>query len=169
MRHSTRLATLLAASAIAAGLWVLPSEAQRADPARTAAARELVEATGGIAMAEKAIDEMLTGIVNSMRQTNPVSAAEFERMMRTVLSPSSPKVRAYLQEIMDVTVTLYAEKFTVEEMRQLSAFHRSAVGKKFQSVMPEAMSRMAPAMMKFQSSIMPDVQAASQQMMQGRR
>ncbi len=167
MRGSTRFAALLVATAISASLWVLPSQAQRPDAARLAAARELVEATGGIAMAEKAIDEMLAGIINSMRQTNPAGAAEFERVMRTILSPSSPKVRAYLQEIMDVTITLYAEKFTVEEMRQLSVFHRSPVGKKFQSVVPEAMSRMAPAMMKFQGGIMPDVQDASRQMMEG--
>jgi len=162
MKRSTKLATLLVATAIAAGLWVLPSEAQRPDAARMTAARDLVEATGGVAMAEKAIDEMLAGIISSMRQSNPGAAADFERVMRTILSPSSPKVKAYLQEIMDVTVNLYAEKFTVDEMKELAAFHRSPVGKKFQNVVPEAMSRMAPAMMKFQTNIMPDVQGAMQ-------
>jgi uncharacterized protein len=162
MRRSPKLASLLVATVIAAGLWVLPSEAQRPDAARMAAARDLVEATGGVAMAEKAIDEMLAGIINSMRQSNPGAAGDFERVMRTILSPSSPKVKAYLQEIMDVTVNLYAEKFTVEEMKELAAFHRSPVGKKFQNVVPEAMSRMAPAMMKFQTGIMPDVQGAMQ-------
>jgi hypothetical protein len=155
-------ATLLVATAIAAGLWALPSEAQRPDAARMAAARDLVEATGGVAMAEKAIDEMLVGIVNSVRQSNPGAAGDFERAMRTILSPSSPKVKAYLQEIMEVTVNLYAEKFTVEEMKAIAAFQRSAVGKKFQGVTVEAMSRMGPAMMKFQSSIMPDMQGAMQ-------
>jgi hypothetical protein len=166
MRRSTRFAALLAATAIVAGLAGLPAQAQRADAAKLAAARELVDATGGIAMAERVVDEMITGMVQQMRLQNPSVATEFERIMRTVMSPNSPKVKAYFNDIIEVTTQFYAEKFTIDELRQLTAFQRSPVGQKFQKVVPEAMSRMTPVIMKFQNSIAPDVQAASQRAMQ---
>jgi hypothetical protein len=160
MKRSTGLAALLAAGVVAVGIWGSPVLAQRADAAKLAAARELVEATGGAAMAERFVDEMINGMVQQMRVQSPSQAAEFERIMRTVMSPNSPKVKAYFNEIMEVTTQFYAEKFTVEELRQLTAFQRTPVAQKFMKIAPEAMSRMTPAIMKFQNSIMPDVQNA---------
>jgi hypothetical protein len=161
MRRSTTLGAVLAGIAIVGSLAGLPSQAQRApDPARLAAARELVDAMGGVSMAERVVDEMIGGMVNQMRAQNPGAAAEFERIMRTVLAPDSPRVKAYFSEIIDVTTQFYAEKFSVDELRELTAFQRSAVGQKFQKVVPEAMARMAPVMMKFQAGIVPDMQDA---------
>ena len=103
MRRSTRFAALLAATAIVVGFGGLPAQAQRPDSAKLAAARELVEATGGIGMAERVVDEMITGMVQQMRLQSPSVATEFERIMRTVMSPNSPKVKAYFNEIIEVT------------------------------------------------------------------
>jgi len=161
MRRSTKFGALFAALTLAGSLAGLPSQAQRGpDASQLAAARELVDATGGISMAERVVDEMISGMVKQMRMTNPGAAGEFERVMRVVLSPQSPKVQAYFNEIMDVTTRFYAEKFTTDELRELTAFQRSPLGQKFQRVLPEGMARMGPAMMKFQNSIMPDVQDA---------
>jgi uncharacterized protein len=166
MRRSTRFGMLLAAAAIAAGLAGLPSQAQRApDPAQLAAARELFEASGGVGAAERVVEEIIAGMVNQMRQANPAAAAEFERVMRTILSPRSPKVQAYFNDIMEVTTNFYAENFTIEELRDLTAFQRSAVGQKFQRMLPQAMARMGPALMKFQASVAPDVQDAMRRSM----
>lgn len=161
MRRSTRIGAVFAAIAIAGGLAGLPSYAQPApDTARLVAARELVDAMGGVSMAERVVDQMIGGMVNQMRSQNPSAAAEFERIMRIVLAPDSPRVRAYFNEIMDVTTKFYAEKFTVDELRELTVFQRSPLGQKFQKVVPEAMARMTPALMKFQAGIVPDMQDA---------
>jgi hypothetical protein len=166
MRRSRWFGVLLAATAITAGLAGMPSQAQRApDPARLAAARELVEASGSVSAAERVVEEMIAGMANQVRQTQPAAAAEFERVMRTILSPQSPKVQAYFNEIMEVTTNFYAENFTIEELRDLTAFQRSAVGQKFQKVLPQAMARMGPALMKFQASVTPDVQDAMRRSM----
>jgi uncharacterized protein len=161
MRRSTRLGAVFAAIAIVGSLAGLPSHAQRApDPARLAAARELVDAMGGVSMAERVVDQMIGGMVDQMRSQNPGAAAEFERIMRTVLAPDAPRVKAYFSEIMEVTTLFYAEKFTIDELRELTVFQRSPLGQKFQRIVPEAMARMAPVMMKFQSGIVPDMQDA---------
>jgi hypothetical protein len=152
---------VFAAIAIVGSLAGLPSQAQRApDPARLAAARELVDAMGGVAMAERVVDQMIGGLVDQMRSQNPSAAAEFERIMRTVLAPDSPKVMVYFGEVMEVTTRFYAEKFTIDELRELTAFQRSPLGQKFQRIVPEAMARLAPAMIKFQTGIVPDMQEA---------
>jgi hypothetical protein len=161
MRCSAGLGALFAAIVVVGSLAGLPSRAQPGpDSAKLAAARELVEAMGGVAMAERVVDEMIGGMVNQMRTQNPGAAVEFERIMRTVLGPGSPKVKAYFNEIMEVTTTFYAEKFTLYELRELTVFQRSPVGQKFQRVVPEAMARMAPVMMRFQAGIVPDMQDA---------
>jgi hypothetical protein len=161
MRRSTRLGAVFTAIAIVGSLAGLPSYAQPTpDPARLVAARELVDAMGGVSMAERVVDEMIGGMVSQMRSQNPGAAAEFERIMRTVLAPDSPRVKAYFNEVMDVTTKFYAEKFTVDELRELTVFQRSPLGQKFQRMVPEAMARMAPVMMKFQAGIVPDMQDA---------
>src|SRR5690606_20319626 len=84
---SSRLATLLAAATIAAGLAASPSRAQsQPDAARMAAARELVEASGGASMGQRVIDQMLDTMVHTMREQNPSAAGSFEQVMRKVLS-----------------------------------------------------------------------------------
>lgn len=161
MRRSTRLSAVFAAIAVVGSVAGLPSYAQPApDPARLVAARELVDAMGGVSMAERVVDQMIGGMVSQMRSQNPSAAAEFERIMRTVLAPDSPRVKAYFNEIMDVTTKFYAEKFTVDELRELTVFQRSPLGQKFQKVVPEAMAHMTPALMKFQAGIVPDMQDA---------
>lgn len=161
MRRSIRLGAVFAAMAIVGSLAALPSYAQPApDPARLVAARELVDAMGGVSMAERVVDEMIGGMVGQMHSQNPSAAAEFERIMRTVLAPDSPRLKAYFSEIMDVTTQFYAEKFTIDELRELTAFQRSPLGQKFQRIVPEAMARLAPVMIKFQAGIVPDMQDA---------
>ena len=82
MRRSTGLGPVFAAVAVVGSLAGLPSHAQRApDPARLVAARELVDAMGGVSMAERVVDEMIGGMVNQMRSQNPGAAVEFERVV----------------------------------------------------------------------------------------
>ena len=161
MRRFARFGALFAAIVVAGSLAGWPSQAQPApDPTRLDAARELVDAMGGVSMAERVVDQMIDGMVGQMRAQNPRTAADFERIMRTALGHGSPKMKAYLNEIMVVMTAFYAEKFTLDELREITVFQRSPLGQKFQAVVPEAMARMTPVMMKFQAGIVPDMQDA---------
>ena len=46
-----------------------------------------------------------------------------------------------VDEMIDETVTLYAETYTLDEIRQLTAFYMSPVGQKMQANMPKLMAR----------------------------
>jgi uncharacterized protein len=150
------------------GLLMLPATlafAQKApaptaplDPARVAAAKDLIAATGGTDAAKKAMDQMSAAISAQMRGQNPAQAEKFTSIMSKHLAPEGPIVKAYLTDVMESFTTFYAANFTVVELNEIKVFQSSATGKKFQSVAPQMMAGMAQPMMKMQQSLMTEIQ-----------
>lgn len=143
-----------------------PSLAQKApaaaDPARLAAAKELLEAQGGTAQAKKALDQMTTALVDQIRRMNPAEADGLKKFMATHYAPDSAKVTAYFNEVLDVSVQFYAERCTVEELKAMTQFMKTPTGQKFVLLAPELAAVMAPSLIKFQQQVMVDVQGAAQ-------
>jgi uncharacterized protein len=150
------------------GLLMLPTTlayAQKAptavaplDPARVAAAKDLLAATGGVDAAKKGMDQMSAAIAGQMRGQNPAQAEKFTAIMAKHLAPEGPIVKAYLNDVMESFTTFYAANFTVAELNEIKTFQSSATGKRFQSVAPQMMAGMAQPMMKMQQSLMTEIQ-----------
>jgi uncharacterized protein len=150
------------------GLLMLPSAiafAQKApvaapalDPARVAAAKELIATTGGTEAAKKGMEQMTAAISAQMRGQNPAQAEKFAAIMAKHLAPESAIVTTYLTEVGDTFVTFYAANFTVPELKEVQTFQASATGKKFQLLAPQMMAGAAAPMMKLQQSLMVEIQ-----------
>jgi uncharacterized protein len=150
------------------GLLMLPATlafAQKApapvaplDPARVAAAKDLIAATGGIDAAKKGMDQMSAAISGQMRGQNPAQAEKFTALMAKHLAPDGAIVKTYLNEVMEAFTSFYAANFTVAELAEIKVFQASATGKKFQSVAPQMMASAAGPMMKMQQSLMTEIQ-----------
>ncbi len=116
------------------------------DPERMAAALELIEVTG----AKKQIDLML----NVMKQGVGVGAREAGggpagAKAEQDFSAFTEKFKTYRDQMVDEFATLYAERFTAAELKEISALYRSGAGAKFISAMPELMQQGAQIGQKY--------------------
>lgn len=132
------------------------------DPARLAAAKELLEAQGGTAQARKAFDQMATALVDQMRRVNPAEAEGLKKFMATNYASDSAKVTAYFSEVLEASTQFYAERCTVEELKAMTQFMKTPTGQKFVLLAPELGAAIAPSLIKFQQQVMVDVQGAAQ-------
>jgi uncharacterized protein len=98
-------------------------------PQQTAAAVDLLEASGQQAIFESATETMLRAQMESnpqLREFEPVMRAFFARYMNWDV-------------LKDDYARIYAERFTVDEMRQIAAFFRTPVGSKLARETPGMM------------------------------
>lgn len=157
---------LICAFTLLALVTIAPAQAQKApaavDPARLAAAKELLEAQGGTAQAKKALDQMTTALVDQIRRMSPSEADGLKKFMATHYSSDSAKVTAYFNEVLEVSVQFYAERCTVEELKAMTQFMKTPTGQKFVLLAPDLAAVMAPSLIKFQQQVMTDVQGAAQ-------
>jgi hypothetical protein len=104
-----------------------PSHSEQAEQdARVAAARKLVEVTGGGRIAVQVSQAILT----SMKQQYPKVPDEF-------WSELAAEFKA--EEFVERVVPIYAKYLTVEEMQQLEAFYESPIGQKVLQALPAIM------------------------------
>ena len=116
-----------------------------ADPARLAAARDLMEVTGVTRQLDGMIDAMSKGFAKGANaessQQGQKLSEEFQATMKKMLS--------FKAEMMDDFALLYAETFTADEMKQVADFYRSGVGAKFIKLTPALMQKGASIGMKY--------------------
>lgn len=159
---SRSFATVLFALSLAA--WAAGASAQTppaADPARVAAAEELIQVQGGIEQARKGLTQMTAAMVAEVRRTNPAEADGLETFMKTYVSADSPKVTEFFEDVKKASVQFYAERCTVDELKAMTAFLQTPQGRKFVELAPEATTVIAPRFIKFQHALIADVQAAA--------
>lgn len=151
----------LAMPATAFAQQVAPPPATAHDPARIAAAREMMEAQGGIEQANKGMRQMLDAIVEQVRRGNPRDAEALARFFQGY-GPDNPKVKSFFATVVETSVAFYAERCSLEELVAMTAFLRTPAGKRFVALAPEVGASLAPHLLAFQQAVMQDVQAAIQ-------
>ena len=128
------ISTLLLATIVALPA---PLEAQKvalaADPARVASAKEMMVAAG----VAKQFDAIMPLIFNQMQglflQQHPKQQKELKDIFDAVLA----RMSARKQELIDEIALLYAQRLTVEELKEITRFYSSGVGAKFIELQPE--------------------------------
>ncbi len=133
---------LLLAALIAA---LLPpsrsSRAQAPDPARLAAARELMQVAG----VAKQFDEVMPVLAQRLSEAFVAVAPDKADEIRAVFGQVAVRFVDRKGELIEQIAALYADKLTAEDMGAVVAFYRSPVGVKFIAIQPE-MSRQAMAL-----------------------
>lgn len=116
------------------------------DPERIAAAKELIEVTGARKQIELMLDMMKQGLGAGARELgNPAAAAQAEEDFAAFTA----KFTGYRDQMVEEFASLYAERFTAAELREIAAFYRSGAGAKFISAMPELMQQGAQIGQKY--------------------
>lgn len=138
------LAALLSVSAVQA-------QATPPDADRQAAAKELMAAMNVQEQFNKTLASVQTLLSQSLN--NQPGGEKAMQMMSKIFDPASPDVKAYLTDAEAALVTFYAERFTTEELKEITKFQQSEPGKKLQAHIPDMIQAMGPPLAKFQESV----------------
>lgn len=123
---------------IAAALFVLaaspaPARAQGPDPARLAAAKEMM----GVAGVARQFEEVMPVLAQQLSQGFIALAPEKAQEIREVFSQMAVKFVDRKGELIDQIAALYAERLALEEITAIVAFYKSPAGVKFITVQPD--------------------------------
>lgn len=123
-----------AAVLFALTVWAMPASAQQAAapklPAYTAghlaAARELIQLTGGLA----AVDEMLPAFGEQIKKSS-LARPELAKDLDDVIAKLKPELDMQKQQALNLVATTYAKFLTEQEIRDTIAFFRTPSGAKY--------------------------------------
>lgn len=125
------------------------------DPARVAAARDLLEVTGVTKQMDGMVEAMSRGFAKGANADN----SEAGKKLSAQFDSSMQKLLAYKDQMITDFANLYAETFTAEEMKAVADFYRSGPGAKFIAKTPELMKKGAEIGMKYSAKIADELKA----------
>jgi uncharacterized protein len=125
------------------------------DPAAVAAAHELLEVLG----VTKQMDGMVEAMSRGFEKGATSQDAESGKKLSAEFDAGMKKVLAYKSEMIDDFAKLYAETFTIDEMKTVTEFYRSGIGAKFISKTPELMQKGSEIGMKYSAKIVEEMKA----------
>jgi hypothetical protein len=144
------LAAIAVATCLASGL----ARAQDSSPEGLAAGQELIEAS-------RAADQFKTLLPLIARQLKPAivqGRPEIERDYDQVMPLMIDLAQRQLAKVTDDMAAIYARNFSVEEMRQITAFYRSPVGQAFLERFPAVAQQSLALGQKFGESLVKEMQ-----------
>ena len=138
MRHKEGFgARLLLASMFVAILSVTVPAAsfaeKAADPARLAAAKELLVVVGSAKQFDVVVPLITQQLENAFVSLKPDHATEIKDVFRAIPEKFSQRK----QELLDQIAALYAEKLTADEINEIIRFYKTPIGAKFIQLQPE--------------------------------
>lgn len=154
---------MMAAAAGAALMGAAEAAVAEADPARTSAAKEMLEAMGGAKQIEASISQLRDALSKDMGAREPTKAKEFADYLQKETSTESERVKSLMAGVEDAATAFYAERFTAEELTAIAAFQKSEAGRKFQELTPQLAAIVGPRLMEFQKKLIEDLQVATNQ------
>ncbi len=96
------------------------------DPERIAAAKELLKTMGS----SKRFDVMIKTLISGMARSQAARLPKKEKEIRAIFELLEDKFLARKSEIMSKLAPLWAEKFTTAEIKEVTNFFRSPIGRK---------------------------------------
>ena len=126
-----------------------------ADPARIAAARDLLEVTG----VTKQMDGMVEAMSRGFAKGANADTSEAGKKLSAQFDSGMKKLLEYKDQMISDFAVLYAQTFTADEMKTVADFYRSGAGAKFIAKTPELMQKGAAIGMKYSEKIADEMKA----------
>jgi len=131
------IAILVASATLGLVVATTPVDAPASDTTDSAFRSDtirLLELTGSTQLAGRIADNVNTGYIHTLRETNPdIPPRAFEIVVEVV---DSMLVDAMGPQLVDSMVEIYRRHFTHEEIRGLIAFYETPLGRKTIAAMP---------------------------------
>lgn len=132
-------ARLACATMLIAGAPVLTSTAKAQQPPASAiaVAKELVILKGAAAMFDPIIPGVIESAKNALVPTNPNLSRELNEVSAQLRKEYEPQRAVLLNEV----ATVYAQRFSEQELKDLIAFYKTPLGKKVLTDEPAAVDQ----------------------------
>lgn len=129
-------AAFIAALACAA-ISAVPASAQQASPSASsiAMAKEMITLKGGTTMFERIVPGVIESAKNSLVPTNPGVIPQ----LNEVAAILHKEMEAKKAELINEVSTIYAQRFTEQELKELLAFYKTPLGRKAINEEPAAL------------------------------
>jgi hypothetical protein len=108
------------------------ASAQQPTAAQIQTAREIVVASGASRSFEPVVPGILQQAIALFVQQNPDLQQQLMESAQTI----KPEFEKRLPEIIDIIARVYAGRFSDAELKEILAFYRSPVGKKYVATLP---------------------------------
>lgn len=135
------LVAMAAVLALLSGLPVRAADAVDASDSRLAAAMDFLEATNAKATMTTVIDSMTPLFLGQFRTQNPALS---DTAVQQFQSAFQEEMTASLNDVVMAIARVYEQHFTEDELRKLTAFYASDVGKKYISNVPLIIKESVP-------------------------
>ncbi len=133
---SNRFLVIALSAAMLCAIGVNTSFAQKEiDPARLAAAKNLMNAAGLSKQFEAVLPLITEQMQNAFLSLKPGNAPEIKEVFKLI----PQKFSARKDEMLDQIAVLYAQKLTTDELNGITSFYKSPVGEKLIQIQPEIM------------------------------
>jgi hypothetical protein len=104
-------------------------------PANVQIARDFVIASGATRAFEGVVPSILQQSLGVFVQQNP----DLQKELTEAVKSFAPEFEKRGSDIIDIIARVYASRFTEQELKEILAFYRSAVGKKFVGQQPSVL------------------------------
>jgi hypothetical protein len=162
MKHSvaaTLLAAILAVSVAAVS-------AQQSTAAARAAAERLV----GLLNINQNSEQMIQTIQKSQESfigAQKLSDEEKKKVLDQLRTTMETVMKPVMEKTAGISVDVYAQTFTVEELEGLIAFYQSPIGRKFLEKQPQLMNATMLRTAELIQGVMPEIQRKMQEQLTG--
>jgi hypothetical protein len=136
MSHARRLLVALLLS-VALGQ-VAVAQPKPSDEAMSAA-RAFVEASGAAAQFDQVMPLMADQMSKAFRSLAPNRASEIDETMAEVVK----RFISRKAELIDEIAAIYADKLTVDDLKEITKFYQSGAGRRMVEILPEVTRRAA--------------------------
>lgn len=148
-----RIPTLLFALAFAFATPALAQAPKPADPAALAQAKIVLEKSGSAAVGQQMASAILNAQKARLEQANPGKTAEINEVVGLMQTEFSKQ----LPPMIDAIAGIYAQHFTTDELKELSAFYDSPTGRKMVKEMPAILTETMTVAQTFAQKIAVEV------------
>lgn len=131
-----------------------PAPAQSPPPDALAAARELLVTMRMVDQFKAILPTVLQTLKPVIVQGRPEIERDFDAIVPTLLEGMT----ARLNELSDLTAAVYANNFSVEELRDIIAFYRTPTGEKFLQKLPVITQQSMALGQRFGQAVASDLQ-----------
>jgi hypothetical protein len=131
LKTASHLARASAAALILAG-FIGTAGAQQPVAAQVQVAREIVVASG----ASRSFDPIVPGILQQAVALYVQQNPDLQKQLLEAAQAIKPEFDKRLPELVDIIARIYASRFTEAELKEILAFYRSPIGKKYVATQP---------------------------------
>ena len=125
----------LAAGLLAAMSFAAPAVAQEPSPEQIKAAREVIDASGAADSIKDIVPIFLDEAKQTLTRTRPEIATQVDEALKTL----QPDFLQRKEELMNSIASVYAQRFTAQELTEIKAFYQSPTGVKLVKALPDVL------------------------------